>query len=314
MNAASIALLTIIVFQVPSSFAQSHEFYAFRARGEQAVSSIFEAGPDIYWITTFDGIARIDLASDSLFSIKPGDGVQGHGFTDITEDPEGHLWITGRNVLVRFDGERWYQMPLNRETDLLVGVDSDSKGNIWVAGGLGKFSPLIVKVSRQQALHYGVENGLIQDWISALLVDHLDQVWAATEFGLNLFDGEEWKRVEVDEDGKYLSNITDLWQDSGTQMWAVSSFGEVFKIDTESQSIREIKPMSPLESLYHVASFEDELWVGSKQSLARLKGGSWEAIPDFDLAPGEEILDMRFSRDGRLLLGTTSGLVIRERG
>lgn len=313
MRVTSCALFVLTAFQALAASAQSHEYYAFRARGEQAVSSVLEVAPDIYWIATFDGIARIDLAGDSLFFIKPDDGVQGHGFTDIAMDPKGHLWTTGRNALVRFDGERWYQIPLTRVTDLLVGIDSDSNGNIWVAGGLGKLSPLILKVSELRATHFDVETGLIQDWIAALLVDHLDQVWTATEFGLNLFDGQAWRTVEIAEGGKRLSNITDLWQGGSTQVLAVSTFGEVFQIDPESRTVKEIKPKPSLESLYHVARFDDEIWVGSKQSLARLKHGLWKTIPEFNMAPGEELLDMSFSHDGRLLLGTTAGLIIRDR-
>ena len=307
------ALLVLVVLQSATAFAQGHEFYTFRALGEQAVSSVLEAGSDAYWITTYDGIARIDLANDSLFSIKPDDGVLGNGFTDLVQDRDGQLWITGRNALVRFDGEKWHRAPLERETDLLVGVDSDSEGNVWVAGGLGKLSPLILKLSGQRATYFEVADGLIQDWISALLVDHLDQVWTATEFGLNVFDGKEWKTVEMDEDGKSLSNLTDLCQDNGGQVWAVSSFGEVFQIDPGSRSVSEMRPMPRLETLYHVARFGDEVWVASKQSLARFRDKTWESVSDFGLTSEDEILAMSFSRDGRLLLGTTKGLVILDR-
>lgn len=306
------ALLVLVTLHPVTTFAQGHEFYTFRALGEQAVSSVLEAAPDAYWITTYDGIARVDLANDSLFAIKPDDGVRGHGFTDIAQDRDGQLWITGRNVLVRFDGEKWYRVPLKKETDLLVGVDSDSEGNVWVAGGLGKFSPLVLKLSGQRATYFEVEDGLIQDWISALLVDHLNQVWTATEFGLNVFDGQQWATIENEGAGKLLSNITDLCL-RGEQLWAVSSFGEVFQIDPESRTVREIRPMPPLEALYHIACLEDEVWVASKQSLARFRDKTWESISDFGLTSEDEVLDMSLSRDGRLLLGTTKGLVILDR-
>ncbi len=313
MKIAKLALLLLTVLPSVSAFAQNHEFYKFRALGEQAVSSVLEATSNTYWITTYDGILRIDLDSDSLFSIKPDDGGQGHAFTDLTKDPRGQLWITGRNALVRFDGERWYRVPLKKETDLLVGLASDSKGNIWVAGGLGKLDPLVLKLSGRRATHFGVAHGLIQGRISALLVDRLDQVWTATEFGLNVFDGQSWDVVEADEAGKHLSRMTDLYQGKDEQIWAASAFGEVFEIDPRRQSAREIRPVPPLEELYHVASFEGEVWVASKHSLARLKGGKWKRVSVFAPNSEAEFLDMSFSRDGRLLLGTTKGLVVRDR-
>ena len=191
-------------------------------------------------------------------------------------------------------------------------MDSDSEGNVWVAGGLGKFSPLVLRLSGQRATYFEVEDGLIQDWISALLVDHLDHVWTATEFGLNMFDGQQWGTVENEEAGKLLSNLTDLcWHDE--QLWAVSSFGEVFQIDPESRAVREVRPRPPLEALYHVACSENEVWVASKQSLARFKDKTWESVSDFGLTSEDEILDMSFSSDGRLLLGTTKGLIILDR-
>lgn len=316
MTIRSLLLVTLLILLsswASLAQAQARQFYQHRALGQQAVSAVHQSEPDLFWLATYDGVVRLDLAGDSLFTARPDDGQSGHSFTDVVQDRDGQLWVTERSNVIRFDGQRWFLIPLDQPVAVLVGLDLDSEGNVWVAGGLGRLSPVVARLSGSTVTLYEAADGLAADFISALLVDGQDQVWTATEQGLNYFDGDTWHIVETDRAGQRISHITDLAESATGELWGVTSFGDVLRIDPASRTVEVMSEVAPFEGVEHVASGGDVVWVASGRQVAVYTEGRWEVVSSIEVEEGGEILDLEVGSDGALLVGTTHGLVVEQR-
>ncbi|HET6566762.1 MAG TPA: hypothetical protein VFG50_02285 [Rhodothermales bacterium] len=295
-----------------SAYAQSDTFYQYRYLGEQLISSFAEDAPHSFWVSTYDGIFRYDLALDSLYTFRPYDGQRGHAFTDLLFDREGNLWASGRSVLVKFDGSDWYSLPIKKDSDYLVGLARDSRNNIWVSGGLGNWSPFVLRIAGDRSTYFDSDDGLIQDRITALLVDHLDQVWTTTEWGINVYADERWQTIDSVQ-GESLFKLNGLCEDGTGNVWITSELNEIFKADPDKLILEVIKPPSPLGELRHVACRGDEVWVASQREIAHYEDGIWMRHPELTQSPDVVIVYFGFSQRGDVVLGTSKGLTIMER-
>lgn len=72
--------------------------------------------------------------------------------------------------------------------------------------------------------NYGTENGLSQNTVHRILQDRRGFMWFATKDGLNRFDGQMFRRIDVSE-GEPCSFITTLYEDSKGDIWISSNSG-----------------------------------------------------------------------------------------
>src|SRR5260370_20107528 len=122
----------------------------------------------------------------------------------IAQPPDGYLWVGPSSGLARFDGVRFvvyarFNTPSMTDDNIRAfAVAAD--GSLWVAtdgGGLmhyrnGRFQP------------YGPTQGLLNEFVGAVLVPRNLDVWAGTNRGLFRLRGERFERVDVP---LHLSNI-----------------------------------------------------------------------------------------------------------
>ncbi len=74
-------------------------------------------------------------------------------------------------------------------------------------------SPLSAKVR-----YWTMANGLSSNEVYAVTMDQRSVLWIATKFGLNRFDGYEFK-VYTADDGLYSNHISDLFMEKGRFLW-----------------------------------------------------------------------------------------------
>lgn len=156
----------------------------------------------------------------------------------IVRDKYGFMWFADQDnqSIVRFNGShmtRYTHDPANPNS--LGGnhpecIATDSSGNIWIgffggrAGdGLDKFDPITGLFTH---FRYDSTNStsLSNDFVSAVLVDHLGNVWVGTNGGLNLLDqkaGTFKHYIHIDNDSNSLSFniIRSLYEDRAGELW-----------------------------------------------------------------------------------------------
>jgi signal transduction histidine kinase/ligand-binding sensor domain-containing protein/CheY-like chemotaxis protein len=147
-------------------------------------------------------------------------------FSDVALDEDGCLWIATSNGLFRYRNNHWYRYA---EKDGLrsAGVSSVviSNGSIWVAY-LGPFglSRISNRHGRWTVTNLNTRTGLPSDMIYVLGANG-GLVWAGTDSGVLLFQGQQWQR--------YTRMDGLVWEDSDTNgilaedggVWIATSHG-----------------------------------------------------------------------------------------
>ncbi len=102
--------------------------------------------------------------------------------TAITEDSTGAVWIGGRGVLLRFDGDHLTdesrRFPIARRwVNCLYG---SSDGSLWISGGgLG-----LLRLKDGQVGQIGIDQGLYDDFIAQIVADRRGWFWFAGDQGI----------------------------------------------------------------------------------------------------------------------------------
>lgn len=73
--------------------------------------------------------------------------------------------------------------------------------------------------------HYDIKNGLSQNTVHCILQDKQGFMWFATKDGLNRFDGQNFRRVNVSDEDDNCSFISSIFEDSKGLIWVGAHHG-----------------------------------------------------------------------------------------
>ena len=217
------------------------------------------------WIGTNEGLNRFDGYSPKIYRSNPFDStaLSGNKIFDTFTDRDGALWIsTDKSVDKYLHGSNSFKRFFTGTSPTYITEDNNE--NIWVAtlsNGLFrinkknnkvsnfKFSPLDpTSISSNQFIH--TQN-------TSIIVDNNDNLWIATQNGLNFFDSKSgiFKRFysKKNDLSTISSNIINTIYFDGQFVWVGSSKG-LDKIDINNFSVsRESKKnWNSMLGLYHV--------------------------------------------------------------
>ncbi len=175
---------------------------------------------------------RFDLITGS-------NGITLGKLSSITQDKYGFIWLADQSnrAIIRFDGNhmKMYQYdaknlnsPGGYNPECLA---ADSVGNIWIGfygEGLDKFDPA-TGIFTHYRHNPKDESSLSSDVVSALLVDHLGNVWVGSNGGLDLLDQKTGKfkhYIHNETDLTSLSHhaVRALYEDKAGELWVGTGF------------------------------------------------------------------------------------------
>ena len=217
------------------------------------------------WVGTNEGLNRYDGYSPKIYRSNPFDStaLSGNRIFDTYTDKEGFLWVSTDKSLDKYmhGSNSFKRYPTGTSPTFIT---EDNIGNLWVAtlsNGLYKinktnndvtnykFSPLDpTSISSNQFIH--TQN-------TPIVIDSNDNLWVATQNGLNFFEPSSgvFKRFfSKDNDSKTISsNIINALYFDGQYVWVGSSKG-LDKINIIDNSIlRESgNSWNSMLGLYHV--------------------------------------------------------------
>lgn len=173
---------------------------------------------------------------------------------------------------------------------------------------------------------FGIEQGLANETIGALLQDHLGYMWVGTGDGLHRFDGYDFEEFRHDPErpGSLPHNdIYSLLEDHRGRLWIGLRDGLV-SMDREQRTFKVLPlPGTSERDVVIHALLEDRqrtLWIATSQGIFRLPLTSEEPRPEdvragFDglvagnpTLPDSRVYDLAESPDGSLWVGTRAGL------
>ena len=188
-------------------------------------------------LATQDGTAQSHPVKFNLFS--GASGISIGKITCITRDVHGVMWFSDQSnqCLLSYDGTSMTRYKHDAKNINSMGgtypecLYADSSGAIWIGFygmGLDKFDP-----ESNQFTHYRRQRNdpgsLSSDTISALLIDHVGNVWAGTNGGLNLLDRKTGKFKHFsnrlhDSTSLSCNIVRALYEDHEGTIWVGSGF------------------------------------------------------------------------------------------
>lgn len=189
----------------------------------------------------FMGISQANNPNQKLneFKINSLKNIPAKDVNCIYNDSRGFMWIGTLDGLFRFDGYNYktYRIGENDNSissNLIISIDEDSKGNIWI----GTYGNGICKLNRESDKFTSYENksnkgqNSLPNDITTLILDDNDYLWIGNWFGLTRvgFD-EEMNSVEsintftIDRNKDNVAEIVKtIFQDKKGNIWIGTNF------------------------------------------------------------------------------------------
>jgi len=167
--------------------------------------------------------------------------------------------------------------------------------------------------------HIGLEEGLSNEKVTAMLQDSKGYIWFGTFDGLNKYDGYTFTKYKFDpSDSNSLSQnlIYTIFEDKYGTIW-VSTFEGLCKFDWASEKFSRYKPSTKARfSNPNIGAINEDsngmIWVGSYTGgLCRFNRQTGKFLPEYiDLAAGikDAIQCIYKDRAGTLWVGNHTGL------
>jgi len=177
------------------------------------------------WVGTDYGLSNFD--GTNWLTYDNTNGLNSNQVKSIDEDTNGDIWVGTNQGVSHFDGTTWvsYSSP-----DLhWSGVNAtafDANGDKWFASPLGgtthfdgtTFTP------------YDTANGLLSQYVTALLIDDQDNKWVGTSSGMSVLDASntsftQHTRMYIMPPPDTLNPVVDIAMDSYGRIWAAIYVG-----------------------------------------------------------------------------------------
>ena len=177
------------------------------------------------WVGTDFGSSKFD--GTSWVTYDNTNGLNSNQVKSITEDANGGIWVGTNQGVSYFDGNTWvsYSSP-----DLhWSGVNStvfDSNGDAWFASPLGG----ITHFDGTTFTPYDTSNGLLSQFVTALLIDNQDNKWVGTSSGMSVLDASntsftQHTRMYIMPPPDTLNPVVNIARDSYGRIWTAIYVG-----------------------------------------------------------------------------------------
>lgn len=198
-------------------------------------------------------------------------------------------------------------------------VDGLPSNTVWAIAPVPGRGDIWLGTSHGAALYrdgrwysYSREQGLGDDWVSAIAADGNGRVWFGTfGGGLTLLEGERWQTYTAANSGLAGNWVSALAVDGEGRLWCGTWGAGVSLFDSGRwQTYSTANSPLPVDYVTALAAGPDgTLWVGLHgQGLARFAGGRWALLGTAQGLPDNSVSALAAGADGSLWAGTAAGL------
>ena len=276
--------------------------------GTQVVMRIKQTPDGYLWLATRVGLMRFDGVRFTTFSAGPDNGLESSTMQDLLIDPDGSMWaatLGGGLAHYQAGKFRTYTARDGLPSNDINSLFRDSHGTLWVGtrgAGIarmvnGKFEafPVPIPPSRITGFVEGpnnslwiatfgfgvfrlqngtvkpftVKEGLPDNHILTLYLDHTGRIWTAGWKGISAWDGARF--VPNTKVNTLVLIATSCVEDRDRNLWIGSSTGLLRVRGTE---VARMDRSMGLSGDFNRTVFEDRegnLWVGTIAGLDRLQ-------------------------------------------
>lgn len=205
-------------------------------------------GDNNLWVGTTDGLVYYEIENEVSDRLTQSHGLSGNEITTIFTDSKNVVWVGARGKgLNKITGAKIEQVKLI-ENITASAIVEDNKGNLWI-GTEGK--GVMVYNGDSIVKRYGVNNGLLSDYISLLNVDDKGNLWVGTNKGLNKYDIEQNKFYSFSDKMGYVgieSKPNATYKDNDGNLWFGTIKGAV-KYNTNEEKLNLLEPLTQITGM-----------------------------------------------------------------
>ncbi len=266
-----------------------------------------------------DGLIRYNLKSRKYKYIKDVNGTPLTSVMQIAPDKRDSrvLWLVSfGNGVFKFNRKTGkitrFKFPKNIFPENIYTFVQDAQGRMWF-GSL--FQGMILYDPEAHTFkHFTRKNTkVLSDSVAVLYINRSGTLWIGTEdAGLLSYDGKEF-HLYAPQTGYPLKGITNITEDAQGNLWIITSSDELLMFD--GKKVHDFTSTSGLdqESLYSIAFWRDELWIGTNRGVAHLDKNARSFI-HLGTQEGFRISETNekavfIARDSTLWFGTIHGAV-----
>src|SRR5690242_9364291 len=247
-----------------------------------SVNAILKDRYGLMWFATDDGLNKFDGTNFTVYRYHPGDttSLRTNEVLALHEDRSGNLWIgTSGGGLSLYDRkkDRFLHYPVRTGTptlsgsDVIRGICSDYRGNIWIAQyeGLYMLDPATQTISKQQLRD---EAGRpVKTTLLTIFEDSKHRLWIASDKGLfqynvqtNSFRLEE--NNKTDPFSLHTNRIKALSEDKWGNNWVGTTTG-LSRLKPDGSGFIHNRFLNGTEINYLAGDDQGLLWIGSFNGL-----------------------------------------------
>src|SRR5882724_906555 len=213
-----------------------------------------------------------DTLNPSLFQLQHTAWTEREGapptINDISQAPDGSLWLGSGEGLYRFDGFTFERVraidgdsPAPTEVYTLLAT---ADGDLWIGTSFNGAILLRNGVAKRFPKFEGIP---LNTTVWGFVEDSDGTIWAATASGLQRFDGSQWRSV-----GKAwgIPEMVEFWLqiDSNGTLWAETSKHGLFRL---KRGLRHFERLAvPQENLSFDQSPSGEYWASTSSGICPL--------------------------------------------
>lgn len=296
------------------SFTQyTHDIWQ-REQGlpSNAILTIFQSSDGYIWIGTFDGIARFDGVSFTVFNTANTPELKGNGVWSIRESTDGSLWFAtnGGGVTHLKEGRfKTYTVEDGLPSNVVHHLCSDRAGGMWLGTREG-----IAHISNGKITSYRIPGDVQQNAVNHVLLDQEGTLWIGSVGGLWSFKDGVFKQF-TESDGFSSGSVWTITEDTLTQsLWLGTGDRGLFRYQYGKFSLYTSADGLPHNRVLSVLTDQaGVLWIGTYNGgICRMRFHH-SGKPQFayfskkDGLTDNQVQTMMLDREGNLWVGTYRG-------
>jgi signal transduction histidine kinase/ligand-binding sensor domain-containing protein len=257
------------------------------------------------------GIGSIPVSDDYILqSWDRQTGLPYLDLKDITQTPDGYLWIATYNGLIRFDGAQFTVIPGSSGLDPIstTALLTARDGTLWVGFGQGGLARM-----REGSSEAIVPSTADPDrWIQSLAEGGDGGIWAAVVRG-GILRWQHTRLTKFEVPGGQRNNISSLYCTRDGSIWFSTSddFGYF------DNGVFRSFPIKDRQYFHLAVARQGGMWALQGQQLARIgRDGKFEPVAELSWLGGStEVSVLYEDRENGLWIGTRGvGLLLYRNG
>jgi signal transduction histidine kinase/ligand-binding sensor domain-containing protein len=277
-----------------------------------SVLQIIQSSQGYIYISSYAGLIQFDGKRFVMFNKKNTPAFKSNITGRIKEDHFGTIWITTQGSgLISYNEGKFKSHGINQGIEnIFRAIYIDSANNIWSASPqkgwfiydgqqfefLKWHKPLqdievrTIEEGPDKAIYFGTlghgifvfKDGKLNQippehynnalWVYTIFRCKNNQLWFGTSQGLFLFDGKQFKQLDIPN----IATVNSITQDSTGNIWIGASSG-LFRIDSETMNVEHLDKALGLPSCFiNSLTFDHEgsLWLTNyKGGIIQIKDG-----------------------------------------